>query len=76
MRRIQAGQIARHYVLEYLSENPGATIDEAKAEVASRVNDEFGSSPWLELILKLLLEWLPLIFASRRERNGTGIPGV
>lgn len=75
MRRFQAAAVARQYVAEYLAENPGATIDEARAEVGSRLNDDFGASPWLELILKLLLEWLPLIFASRRER-GTGIPGV
>lgn len=74
MRRIQAAKLVRLQILSYLEDNPGATIDEALAAIAGELKDEFGKSAWLELMLKLLVELVPLIFAANKERSG--LPGV
>lgn len=74
MKRIEAAKLVRLQILGYLRDNPGATIEEAKADLAQEIRDEFGESSWLELLLKLLVELLPLIFATRKDRSG--IPGV
>ncbi len=74
MRRIEAAKLVRLQILGYLRDNPQASIEEAKASVSQEISDEFSSSPWLQLLLQLLLELLPLIFATRKERSG--IPGV
>lgn len=74
MKRIQAAKLVRLQILSYLDENPVATIDEARATISSELKDEFGASAWLELLLKLLVELLPLIFEAKKERSG--LPGV
>jgi hypothetical protein len=61
MRRIEAAKLVRLQILGYLRDNPTASIEEARADLAQEIRDEFGESAWLELLMKLLLELLYIL---------------
>ncbi len=61
-RREQAARgVVRQMITEYLSVNKDATLSSATPAIKDRIRGEFGSSPWLELLLKLVDVLLPLL---------------
>lgn len=61
LRRAQLRGLVRDYCVEYITENPGATNEEAIPAVKDRIRGDFGSSPWVEILLVLVEVLLPIL---------------
>lgn len=53
--------LVRDYSLEYLEENPDATVEEAEQDVGDMIRSDFARSPFLSVLLALLPVLLPLL---------------
>lgn len=61
--------VVRDYILEYLRDNPDATVESAMPAVKDRLKEDFGASPWLEIILLLAETLLPLLIELLTKRD-------
>lgn len=61
--------IVRDYCLEYITENPDTTPEEAIPAVKQRLKEDFGESPWLEVLLQLVEKLLPLLLLLFTKRS-------
>jgi len=60
-RERSARKVVREMVADYFADNPDATIEDAEPVLKDRIRAQFGSAPFLELLLKFLVEYLPII---------------
>lgn len=55
-------------IVEIRNAHPNATDAEIEAEIQQRLGEEYGASPFFDMILQLLKEFLPLLLELLKKK--------